>query len=149
MPFEPGKPHPTPPPEIAIDDIDEAREYVAELIGQGVRPLITVPLEYAETVRQYGMTPVPKQDLRTGRKFSVTAGTFNREPLLPEDEERAVFEIDTSQIRVEPRFTGKSAFHGVVVFPDGVPPGALRLLGKHTSDTWATREEGKRKDPLH
>jgi|GEM_PF-1600878 len=148
--FEPGKPHPMPPPEIFIEDVDDAREYVAELIGEGVRPLITVPMEYADQVTKYGMTPVPKEDLLTGKKFSMTAGTFNRAPLLPEDEKRVVFEIDPSQIRIEPRFTGSKAFHGVVAFPDGVPPNALRSLGAHTHATWvAQRKNDKGKPSIH
>lgn len=114
---------------MGIDDIDDAREHVAELIAQGVRPVITIPEEYVADVERYGITSVPKHDLLTGKKFSFVAGVIGIAPFLPEGEVRRVFEIDPAQVRIEPRLTGSdSTFHGVVGFPDGIPASALTPL---------------------
>lgn len=147
--FEPGRPHPLPPPEILVADREDAKELVDNLLAKGVRPIITVPKELASEVEKHGISFVPKEDLATGRKYSFIAGTLNIHPYVPEEEERVVFEIDTEQVRVQPRFTGKDkAFHGVVAFPDGVPATALRPLGSFTQETWAAHQK-KENDPLH
>ncbi len=141
--------HGVPPPveREGITDVLDAREHVEELIATGVRPVITIPKEFAEDVIEYGITSVPKHDLRTGKKFSFVAGVIGIDPYLPESEERLVFEIDPSQVRIEPRLTGSdTAFHGVVGFPDGIPASALTPLGSFTDVAW---KEGIRKGPLH
>lgn len=139
----------TPPklPDV-IDDIDDAREYVAERIAEGVRPMITIPEEHVEDALAYGIGAVPKHDLLTDRKFSFVAGVIGLEPYLPEGETRRVFAVDPSRVRIEPRFTGEDrAFHGVVGFPDGVPASALIPLGAHSKGTWDEEQE-MRKGPI-
>lgn len=132
-----------------IFDIEDAREHVEDLLSQGFRPLITIPEEFVDDVLAYGVTVVPKQDLLSGKKFSFIAGTIGLDPYLPESEQRRVFEIDPSSVRIEPRMTGAdSGFHGVVGFPDGIPAHALLPLGLHTASSW--RDPGAtNKGPLH
>lgn len=141
------------PAQETLYDIDDAREYVAELVMQGKFPIITVPLEHVETIQTYGISSVPKHDLLTGSKFSFVAGVIGLEPYLPEGQSRAIFSVDPAQVRsIEPRFTGKDkAFHGVVGFPDGVPASALSLQGIYSQEEWEMQraaQETKEKGSL-
>jgi hypothetical protein len=126
-------------PDIDIEDIDEAREYISSLINEGTLPLITIPEMHLEELLTNGISFVPKQDLLSGKKFSFIAGTVGIDPYFPEDQKRYVLEIIDSKIHLEPRLTGKdSHFHGVVGFPNGVSPTSFRLLGKFSKGEWQT-----------
>lgn len=72
----PGKPEVPPALPEAIDDIDDAREHVAELIASGVHPVITIPEAFVADIMQYGITHVPKHDLLTDTVLSVLTRTF-------------------------------------------------------------------------
>lgn len=155
----PQGPKRTPEPEALpplrledVEDINDAREYVEEQVAAGVRPLITVPKEYVEEVVKYGITSIPKQDVKTGRKFSFIAGTIGLDPYLPENSTRHVFEVDPSQVHIEPRITGSDQrFHGVVGFVDGVPPSALIPVGEFSMEKWDSERPhlGTGKGSLH
>lgn len=133
-----------------IEDVDDAREYVQELISAGRRPIITIPEEYIENVLSYGITSVPKHDLMSGKKFSFVAGTIGLDPYLPEAEERRVFEINPDMVRIEPRITGSDKkFHGVIGFPDGIPASALIPLGSYSASSWEERGRDNEKGSLH
>lgn len=135
-------PRPTEKAEERISDINDAREYVAELLVQGERPIITIPKEYISDIEKYGITSVPKHDLLTGKKFSFVAGVIGLDPYLPENEERHVYEVDPGQVRIEPRLTGSdTSFHGVVGFPDGIPASALTPLGWHSAGSWSAHKD--------
>lgn len=156
MPQSPKrKPEPETLPPLRledIEDIEDAREYVEEQVAAGVRPIITVPAEYVEDVVRYGITSIPKQDPKTGRRFSFIAGTIGLDPYLPENSTRHVFEVDPAQVRMEPRITGSDhRFHGVVGFTDGVPPSALIPVGEFSMEKWDSQRPnlGTEKGPLH
>ncbi len=126
-----------------LEYIDDAREFIVECLKQNINPIITIPEEFAEEVLQYGIHFVPKQDVKTGRKFSFIAGTIGIDPYLPEGQSRYVIEIDPKDIEIEPRITGKQKrFYGVVGFVGGVPAKSFRPLGKFAQKDW---EEYKRR----
>jgi hypothetical protein len=137
--------------KLTIEDVDDAREHVAELVAQGVHPLVTVPEEFAEQVLKDGIHVLPKQDGLTGKKFSFIAGTIGVPPLAPSLETRYVLAVDGSRVKIEPRMTGEDrAFHGVVQFPDGIPADAFTVVGTcHGSTFIAAEGIEQTKTPLH
>jgi hypothetical protein len=140
------------PLELSIDNIDDARECVAELLAQGICPIITVPEEYAEELLTNGVFFLPKEDLLSGKRFSFVAGTIGLEPYLPEGKERLVLEVNPEGVRIEPRLTGKDKhLHGVVGFPDGVPASAFIEKGKFSKESWEDQVPGidESRKPLH
>ncbi len=120
-----------------LEDIDEAREFIAECLKNNINPIITIPEEFAEEVMKYGIHFVPKQDLKTGRKFSFIAGTIGIGPYLPEGQSRYVMQVDPKNVQIEPRITGKQKrFYGVVGFVGGVPAESFKPLGKFSQKDW-------------
>lgn len=133
---------------VAITDILEAREHVAELIEKGTHPLITAETKYVPDILEHGINFLAKEDGLTGKKFSFIAGTIGIAPLAPKTEERYVLAVDTS-VRVEPRLTGAdAAFHGVVQFPAGVPANALTIVGKVVNGIYEEADTLEIKQPL-
>jgi hypothetical protein len=120
-----------------LEDIDEAREFIAECLKNNINPIITIPEEFADEVMKYGIHFIPKQDVKTGRKFSFIAGTIGIGPYLPEGQSRYIMEIDPKNIQIEPRITGKQKrFYGVVGFVGGVPAESFKPLGKFSQKEW-------------
>jgi hypothetical protein len=140
---------------LTIEDITEAREYIAELLAAGTRPIVTVPEQYAEQVLKEGIHTLLKEDGLTGKKFSFIAGTIGVPILSPSDEDRFVLSVDTDTVKIEPRLTGSDkAFHGVVHFPNGIPARAITVLGTARGSQFTPLEKGDVagtdvKTPLH
>lgn len=136
--------------KLTIEDVDDAREYIAELVSTGTLPLVTVPEEFVEKVLQEGISILPKEDKLTGKKFSFVAGTIGVPPLAPSLETRYVLAVDASVVKIEPRMTGEDrAFHGVVQFPDGIPVGAFTVVGTCHGSTFVLADTIDTKAPLH
>lgn len=140
--------------KLVISDIDDAREHVAELVAQGIQPLITVEKTYIEHVLANGVHSLPKEDGLTGKRFSFIAGTIGIPPLAPSTEERYVLAI-SPHVRIEPRFTGADqSFHGVVQFPNGFGAHDITIVGKFTNGVFAPTDhievgDIKENQPLH
>jgi hypothetical protein len=125
-----------------LEDRDDAREFIDECIKNDIKPIVTIPVEFADDVLKYGVHFVPKQDVKTGKKFSFIAGTIGIDPYLPEEQERLVLEIDEKAVSIEPRITGKEKrFYGVVGFVGGIPANSFKVLGKFSKKTWAEYSE--------
>jgi len=105
--------------------LDSAHERIRELYSQGVRPIVTVPREYAH-VLAYGLkehsTWIPGLD--------AIVGTIGRDPYLPSGSDRVIVEVDPETAdRIKPRFTGpRRSFDGVVVLEGPIPPERLRIV---------------------
>jgi len=137
-----------PPPELPVHDPEEAREKIAELIAQGVRPIISVPVEYAERFSREGLRTLEHTDWASGEDRSIIAGTIGADPFLEENQERELFEIDPAQVQMAPRFTGPDkAFHGVVVFTRGIPAEALHSIGAASLMNWSRAGEKEKQLP--
>ncbi|MDQ3245013.1 MAG: hypothetical protein M3P22_01535 [bacterium] len=114
--LQPKKEKVLPPFEIKKDN--EALEYIKNLYEKGIRPIVTVPRQYAEYLRQ-GLKPHA-----TWIGIPLIAATFGREPFIPRNEDRIIVEIRGISInQIRPRFTGpNNSFSGVVVLEPPIPP---------------------------
>ncbi|PIP73413.1 MAG: hypothetical protein COW88_02230 [Candidatus Lloydbacteria bacterium CG22_combo_CG10-13_8_21_14_all_47_15] len=110
-------------PAFRPEDIDEAREYILARYEKGERPVVTVKKRYLSVLSR-GLAPHATWVPEAG---DMLVGTFGREALLPEGEERvAVHVLDIDPRHIEPRFTGPdNAFHGVVALSGPIPPERL------------------------
>ena len=111
--------------KIDIEDPEEARDFIRERVEkEGVWPIVTVPIEYAEAARQ-GIKP------HTTWIFdAVIAGTLGRDPYNPGQSERLVFRVKVPLGDIMPRFTGPDKhFHGIVLFRKPIPPTMLEEVG--------------------
>jgi len=112
-------------PFFTAEDKDEIGEYIHGLFEKGERPVVTVPVQYIDTL---------KKGLESHTTwifgFNAIAGTFGREPYLPEGEERVIVKINKiDETQVRPRFTGpQKAFQGVVILDGPIPPEAIEII---------------------
>ena len=109
----------------SIEDISEAEEFIEQLFEKGDRPIVTVPTQYAEAIKeglQARTSWIP--DLK------VIAATFGRDPFLPEDEERVTVRVNINNHEyIKPRFTGPDKkFHGVVTIEGPIPSENIEVL---------------------
>ena len=110
-------------PDIDIDSVEEASDFIRESIEAGIFPIISVPDQYVDAARK-GIKP---HTTWIGER--IIAGTIGRDPYLPSTEQRHLFKIHVSADAIEPRFTGNDKhFHGVVVFRGPILPTALEAL---------------------
>ena len=113
------------PERLSFEDLEGAREYIREQWSKGVRPVVTVPEEYA-THLQHGLAPhatwIPDVE--------VIAATFGRDPYLPQGGgRRVVVEVNVPPEMIEPRFTGPGKdFQGVVVLSGPIPPDSITVV---------------------
>lgn len=94
------------------DHYEEAKEELRNLLEKGILPIVTVPRQYLDSLKQ----GLKKSSCWLGE--NILAGTIGREPYFPKGESRIAARINISSAdQVEPRLTGPDrAFHGVVVF---------------------------------
>ena len=106
-------------------DLESAQEYIDAQFETGVRPVVSVPVEYAEAAKN-GLKPhstwIPG--------LEVIVGTFGVEPYMPKGDERVLPKINIGNARqIKPRFTGPTKeFQGVVVFDGPIPPDQIEVL---------------------
>lgn len=107
-----------------IEDVDDAREYISEMLEHGERPIVTVPKRYEMALSQ-GLKP----HTTWIDGLDIIAGTLGRPPYLPGGEERIMVKIKSvQQEQIQPRFTGNPAkFRGVVVITGPVTPENLEV----------------------
>lgn len=106
-----------------IADIEEAKEFIAEQWEKGVRPQVSVPVQYEEMLKS-GLKPhstwIPG--------LEVIAATFGRDPYMPSEEKRIILDIDIPPTQIKPRLTGPDkAFHGVVIIEGPIPPERMTI----------------------
>jgi len=114
------------PKESQAEDYDEATDLAQTLIQNGVFPIVTVKKEYAQKLKEDGLTA--QETWIPGERMIV--GTLGLPPYQME-EDRVAFEIvDISPDAIEPRITGKDkTFQGVVAFKkQRIAPEHLREL---------------------
>ena len=108
----------------AIADIDEAREYVEDLLEQGIKPIVTVKKKWLDALSN-GL----EKHTSWIPGFDEVVGTLGIDPYIPNGEDRVFVEVDIdSSDQIQPRFTGPdSSFHGVVVLSGPIPPERIRV----------------------
>ncbi len=101
---------------------DEARDIIAEMLEKGFKPIVTIPKEYADSLR-HGL----KAHTTWIPNFNVIAGTLGREPYQAQD--RIVVQIDQiPHTSVHPRFTGPDkTFQGVVIIDGPISPEQITI----------------------
>jgi len=110
---------------VTIDEIEEAEEFIQNIIESGFCPVVTVPKQYEEELKK-GLAPqttwIPGVE--------VIAGTIARRPYLPKGEERIIVRIEgIPHKHVVPRFTGEDhKFHGIVVLKGPIAPESMKLI---------------------
>jgi hypothetical protein len=107
-------------------NIEEVREQIRKLFEAGVRPVVSVPAEYVDTIATRGIEEHPTWI----PGVALIAGTFGRKPYIPRDEKRVLLEIELDDPeKIKPRLTGPSgAFQGVVVLDGPIPPERIRKM---------------------
>ncbi len=97
-----------------ISNIDEANEYVENLIKNGIKPIISIPREYIEAVKCNGGIGAQETDIKN---FKAIAGIIGDMPYKAGSNDRLFYEVDCSYEDISPRLTGgKGYFNGVVVW---------------------------------
>lgn len=106
------------------DHYEEAEEALRNLLERGIMPIVTVPKKYLEALK----SGLKKSSSWIGE--NIIAGTIDRGPYLPPDEERVMVKVKiSSPAQLKPRLTGSDrAFHGVVVFHGPVEPEQLEII---------------------
>ena len=115
---------PIPTPHISRENREDAIQYIRERIAAGDKPVVTVPKEYVETIKQKGLSEHPTWIAGVAR----IAGTLGREPYG--ETGRARLQIEVNEDDLEPRFTGPDvSFQGVVGFKDKhISPDRIHLI---------------------
>lgn len=114
-----------PPQPIFFEDYSDAEDFLDEEFEKGVRPVVSIPMQYVDSVLTQGLkahtTWIP--DLK------IIAGTFGREPYKGND--RVVLQLNNiSRKQFKPRMTGPGkAFQGVVVLEGPILPDQFGVLG--------------------
>ena len=117
------------------NDLEEAKEIVAELLARGERPTITIPAEYMAYVKKHGIPELAKRD-KFGRGYSVIAGRLGADPYFPKQEQRYLAYVDPS-VEVLPRFTGKDhVFAGTIEFPRPIRADQLTFVGAFDQESY-------------
>jgi hypothetical protein len=108
-------------PPFEIVDHKEALHFIEDQYSKGVRPIVTVPRQYVEYLKQ-GLKPYT-----TWVGIPLIAATFGCNPYFPKGEDRVVVKVDNILMeKIKPRYTGpKKAFSGVVVLEPPIPPEAI------------------------
>jgi hypothetical protein len=107
-------------PPFEIKEGKEAKAFIENLYAQGDRPIVTVPKQYIDSLKQ-GLRPYA-----TWIGLPLIAATFGREPYVPNGEERVLVQVEIPVDKIKPRFTGPNkTFSGVVVLEPPIPPDAI------------------------
>ncbi len=109
------------------DDLEEAREVIANFLSKQEFPKVTVDRKHLEEILAHGLRERPTSYQKNVRAI---VGTIGIEPLLPEQEDRVILELHIDPKQVQPRFTGpKRTFKGIVhIATAHVPPEKIRVI---------------------
>ncbi len=115
--------------DIRIEDPEEARELIQQMLSEGKRPIVTIDKKYLEDVKKDGLIP---QKSWTGHDLLI--GTLGREPYKLDKGRVAVEVLVDNPDLINPRFTGEEKyFQGVVEIATEVPPDKLRIIDNLTA----------------
>lgn len=108
-------------PPFEIKEHKDALEFIKNKYETGERPIVTVPRQYVEFLKQ-GLKPYT-----TWVGIPLIAATFGTGPYIPKGEDRVVVKVEQIPIeRIKPRYTGPNkAFSGVVVLEPPIPADAI------------------------
>jgi len=108
-----------------FEKIADAEEQIAEMLENGILPVVTVKQKWIETLKK-GL----EKHSSWIPGFDEIVGTIGIDPYIPEGEERVVVRVNVdSPERVHPRYTGPDkSFHGVVVLDGPIPPENIEII---------------------
>jgi len=109
------------------DEVGEVRYYIKSLVENEIYPIISVPKQYDDAIKNNGGIKAHETDI-PGLK--LIAGIIADKPFKYDDSDRVFYEIKCKSEDISPRFTGESkSFNGVVAWNrDFIPLSEMKKI---------------------